>query len=179
MLFYTQTLALVKCKRCRRRSRNQYHRHHPQQQLRCLSQPRSIVEALLLQLLSCNMKMKTSTKMYLSIVLSTLCILFYQYQLSKAMSSGNVDHIENNEVATLTRSTTASTTTIKTTSTTTSLPFQTTTTTTTTTERTVTKFKSYEENNSFTELTVIPIVLLEPDLFFYVKFALAWFRLHD
>lgn len=112
--------------------------------------------------------MKTSTKMYLSIVLSTLCILFYQYQLSKAMSSGNVDHIENNEVATLTRSTTASTTTIKTTSTTTSLPFQTTTTTTTTTtERTVTKFKSYEENNSYTELTVIPIVLLVPDLFFF------------
>lgn len=105
--------------------------------------------------------------MYLSIVLSTLCILFYQYQLSKAMSSGNVDHIENNEVATLTRSTTASTTTIKTTSTTTSLPFQT---TTTTTERTVTKFKSYEENNSYTELTVIPIVLLEPDWFFFKFF---------
>lgn len=29
-------------------------------------------------------KMKTATKMYLSVVLSTLCIMFYQYQLSKA-----------------------------------------------------------------------------------------------
>lgn len=28
--------------------------------------------------------MKTATKMYLSVILSTLCILFYQYQLSKA-----------------------------------------------------------------------------------------------
>lgn len=28
--------------------------------------------------------MKTATKMYLSVVLSTLCIMFYQYQLSKA-----------------------------------------------------------------------------------------------
>lgn len=28
--------------------------------------------------------MKTATKMYLSIILSTLCIIFYQYQLSKA-----------------------------------------------------------------------------------------------
>lgn len=29
-------------------------------------------------------KMKTATKMYLSVILSTLCIMFYQYQLSKA-----------------------------------------------------------------------------------------------
>lgn len=28
--------------------------------------------------------MKTATKMYLSVILSTLCIMFYQYQLSKA-----------------------------------------------------------------------------------------------
>lgn len=28
--------------------------------------------------------MKTSTKMYLSVVLSTVCIMYYQYQLSKA-----------------------------------------------------------------------------------------------
>lgn len=28
--------------------------------------------------------MKTTTKMYLSVALSTLCIIFYQYQLSKA-----------------------------------------------------------------------------------------------
>lgn len=28
--------------------------------------------------------MKTTTKMYLSVILSTVCIMFYQYQLSKA-----------------------------------------------------------------------------------------------
>ncbi|KAJ6634718.1 Galactosylgalactosylxylosylprotein 3-beta-glucuronosyltransferase P [Pseudolycoriella hygida] len=35
--------------------------------------------------------------MYLSIFLTTACIIFYQYQLSKAnlMPSGNVDHIDN------------------------------------------------------------------------------------
>lgn len=46
---------------------------------------------------NCTSTMKTSTKMYLSIFLSTACILFYQYQLSKAnlLSSGNVDHIDN------------------------------------------------------------------------------------
>lgn len=49
--------------------------------------------------------MKTSTKMYLSVVLSTACIMFYQYQLSKASwitlqtTNNNVNSIEN-EVAT-------------------------------------------------------------------------------
>lgn len=31
-----------------------------------------------------NKKMKTATKMYLSIILSMVCVMFYQYQLSNA-----------------------------------------------------------------------------------------------
>lgn len=53
--------------------------------------------------------MKTSTKMYLSVVLSTICIMFYQYQLSKASlltmqngnsanGNGNSNSIENEVV---------------------------------------------------------------------------------
>lgn len=38
--------------------------------------------------------MKTTTKMYLSVVLSTLCIVFYQYQLSKA----NFVSLQRNDV---------------------------------------------------------------------------------
>lgn len=66
--------------------------------------------------------MKTSTKMYLSIFLSTACILFYQYQLSKAnlLAPGNVDHIDNEVSNNLRHTTTISSTT--TTTTTTSLP---------------------------------------------------------
>lgn len=47
----------------------------------------------------CSMlTMKTSTKMYLSLVLSTACIMFYQYQLSKAslLSWQSNDGLVNN-----------------------------------------------------------------------------------
>lgn len=39
--------------------------------------------------------MKTATKMYLSVILSTLCIMFYQYQLSRA----NFLTLQGNEVS--------------------------------------------------------------------------------
>lgn len=42
------------------------------------------------------MTMKTSTKMYLMVFLSTTCIFLYQYHLSKAgliTSQDNVEHI--------------------------------------------------------------------------------------
>lgn len=39
--------------------------------------------------------MRTTTKMYLSVVLSTLCIIFYQYQLSKA----NFITLQRNDVS--------------------------------------------------------------------------------
>lgn len=46
---------------------------------------------------SCSnlVKMKTATKMYLSVILSTLCIMFYQYQLSRA----NFLTLQGNEVS--------------------------------------------------------------------------------
>lgn len=48
--------------------------------------------------------MKTSTKMYLSVVLSTVCIMYYQYQLSKASvwnvgGTGNGNNNIENEVS--------------------------------------------------------------------------------
>lgn len=48
--------------------------------------------------------MRTTTKMYLSIILSTACIMVYQYQLSKASfltlqgNGGNNNSTETNEV---------------------------------------------------------------------------------
>lgn len=47
--------------------------------------------------------MKTSTKLYLTIVFSTLCILFYQYQLSRGIVDGHLD-ASNNEVVNVDRS---------------------------------------------------------------------------
>lgn len=47
------------------------------------------------------MTMKTSTKMYLMVFLSTTCIFLYQYHLSKAgliTSQDTVDHIANEMV---------------------------------------------------------------------------------
>lgn len=51
----------------------------------------------------CSMlTMKTSTKMYLSLVLSTACIMFYQYQLSKASLISSIQNtnglINNNGI---------------------------------------------------------------------------------
>lgn len=45
-------------------------------------------------------KMNTSTKMFLSLIASTLCILFYQYQLSKGMVGDDLGQLDNtaNEV---------------------------------------------------------------------------------
>lgn len=55
-----------------------------------------------------NKTMKTATKMYLSIILSMVCIMFYQYQLSKAnfitwQGGGNTGSNTNSGIVTTNR----------------------------------------------------------------------------
>lgn len=53
------------------------------------------ISRILIESSSDLVKMKTATKMYLSVILSTLCIMFYQYQLSRA----NFLTLQGNEVS--------------------------------------------------------------------------------